>query len=224
MTSNQPRRSAVHGEVLVCYKQTVLSLNPALLQLAVSDSPDLLAQARRGDAESFCALCRGHETRLLRQALLLCGDVALAEDLAQETLFRAWKSIQRYNERCQFFTWLCAILLNCYRTLRKKKHPIAFSALHDFESQSAQQVLENIADANLSPAQLTEQAEATVLVRRCLESLPAKQREVVYLRFYVNASLGETPPLGCSTGTEVTPTMASKNCGDEDDEPGRRGS
>lgn len=180
----------------------MLSLNPALVQIAVPDAPDLLARARRGDVESFCALCRAHETRLLRQALQLCGDAGLAEDLAQETLVRAWKSIQRYNECCQFFTWLCAILLNRYRTVRKKKQPIALSALHDFESQSAQQVLENVADANPSPAELTEQAEATSLVQRCLEDLPAKQREVIYLRFYVNASLEEIAmALRCSTGT-----------------------
>jgi len=176
------------------------------VQVAAADSSDLLARAQAGDAESFCALCRVHETRLLRQALQLCGDAMLAEDLAQETLFAAWKSIGRFDERCQFFTWLCAILLNRYRnvlrlTLRQKR-PVTFSALADSETDSAQRRLENVADTNPSPAQLAEQAEQTAFVRRCLERLPTKQREVVYLRFYVNDSLeGIAAALNCSTGT-----------------------
>jgi RNA polymerase sigma-70 factor, ECF subfamily len=180
----------------------VLSLNPAFAPIAVSEAPDLLAQAQRGDAESFCALCRVHETRLLRQAAQLCGDTTLAEDLAQETLFAAWKSIQRYNQHCQFFTWLCAILLNRYRTVRRQKRPMAFSALHEPEGQSARRMLENVEDTDLSPAQMTERAEQRLFVRRCLESLPAKHREVIYLRFYVHDSLEEiAAALNCSTGT-----------------------
>src|SRR5512133_1504815 len=56
-------------------------------------SPALLEQARAGDAAAFCELIREHEARVLRQALALCGDATLAEDLAQDTFVAAWKSI-----------------------------------------------------------------------------------------------------------------------------------
>ena len=82
----------------------------------------MLAQALAGDAEAFGELCRAYETRLVRQAMTLCGDAVLAEELAQDTLVEAWKCLRRYNGRCQFFTWLCAILLNRYRnTVRQRR-------------------------------------------------------------------------------------------------------
>ena len=61
------------------------------------DSPNLVARARAGDGESFCLLCAPLQDRLLRQAFALCRDETLAQDLAQETLIAAWRSIGRYD-------------------------------------------------------------------------------------------------------------------------------
>src|SRR5262245_61526979 len=97
--------------------------------MEIAESPALLVQAQQGDSDCFCQLCRIHGTRLLRQATALCGDAALAEDLAQETLFEAWKSIRRYNGRCRFFTWLYAILLNRYRNVLRERRPVALAVL-----------------------------------------------------------------------------------------------
>ncbi|MGA2246130.1 MAG: RNA polymerase sigma factor [Verrucomicrobiota bacterium] len=97
----------------------VFSLNPTFVEIEIPATQSLLAAARGGDLEAFGEICRPHGTRLLRQAFALCGNLSLAEDLAQDTLVEAWKCLAPYNGRCQFFTWLCAILLNRYRnTLR----------------------------------------------------------------------------------------------------------
>src|SRR5436853_178839 len=112
------------------YSPYVISLTAASMEIEIKDSPSLLALAQQGDADSFCELCRAHESRLVRQATTLCGDATLAEDLAQDTLFEAWKCIGRYDGSCQFFTWLCAILLNRCRNHRRKKSPIAFTLLN----------------------------------------------------------------------------------------------
>src|SRR6516164_9095586 len=85
------------------------------MEVRTCEATSLLDQARTGDPEAFGEVCRSLETRLLRQALSLCGNMSLAEDLAQDTLVEAWRSLRRYNGKCQFFTWLCAILLNRYR-------------------------------------------------------------------------------------------------------------
>ncbi len=163
---------------------------------------DLLAQAKAGDAESFCELCRIHESRLLRQATVLCGDSTVAQDLAQDTFFEAWKSIQSYNGRCQFFTWLCAILFHRQRNLARKKRPLALSWLFGGERESAEDLLERIPDPNPSPGLLAEQGDQAALLQNCLRKLPDKQREVLYLRFYGDESLdGIAAALGCSVGT-----------------------
>ena len=105
-------------------------------------SPDLLQRAQSGDANAFCAYCRPHEARLFRQAMALCGDHALAEDLAQDTLVEAWRCLRRYNGRCRFFTWLCAILLNRYRNVRREKRPVPLSRLAAVEHERAHGAIE----------------------------------------------------------------------------------
>src|SRR5208283_2727001 len=107
----------------------MLSLNPALVEIAPPGSRDLLAQALAGDAEAFGELCRAFEPRLVRQSMTLCGDAPLAEELAQDTLVEAWRCLRRFNGRCQFFTLLCAILLNRYRNTVRQKRPLPFSSL-----------------------------------------------------------------------------------------------
>ena len=107
----------------------MFSLNPVLVETARPETGGLLEQARAGDAEAFGEVCRVYETRLLRQAMALCGQASLAEDLAQDTLVEAWKCLRRYNGQCQFFTWLCAILLNRYRNTVRERRPLPFSAL-----------------------------------------------------------------------------------------------
>src|SRR2546425_11887777 len=92
---------------LFCYDSTVLSVTSMFVETEQALSPGLLERAQSGDADAFCELCRTHEGRLFRQALSLCGETALAEDLAQDTLVEAWRCLRRYNGRCRLFTWLC---------------------------------------------------------------------------------------------------------------------
>src|SRR6266516_7053271 len=113
----------------------MLILNPTFVEFEASDTRSLLEQARAGDARAFSEVCRIYETRLLRQAMTLCGNSTLAEDLAQDTLVEAWKFLHRYNGRCQFFTWLCAILLNRYRNAVRANRAVPFSGLSEREFQ-----------------------------------------------------------------------------------------
>src|SRR5512140_1164011 len=105
------------------------NLEPGLALVGAPETGDLLERARGGDTEAFGELCRAYETRLLRQAYALCENASLAEELAQDTLVEAWKSLGRYNGRCRFFTWLCAILLHRHRNTLRQKRPLPWSAL-----------------------------------------------------------------------------------------------
>jgi RNA polymerase sigma-70 factor, ECF subfamily len=181
----------------------VLACNAAFVEVIAAEEPqDLVEQARRGNESSFNALCRLYENRLFRQAMLLCGDEPAARDLAQETMFEAWKSVARYNGECRFFTWACSILIHCHRRSIRRRRPVPFSWLLPFERERAETGLADSADAKGSPSELAEQEERAAVLRRCLERLPEKQRQVVYLRFYVDNSLDAiAAALGCSVGT-----------------------
>jgi len=168
----------------------------------VDEINERLVQARAGSAQAFCDLCEEHEGRLIRQASALSGNHATAEDLAQETLLAAWKSISRFRGQCRFFTWLCGILINTHKNSLRKKRPLSFSALPPARTIEAKTFLQSAAEAGVTPDQHLHLAERQILLRSCLERLPRKQREVVYLRFYVDSSLeGIAAALGCSIGT-----------------------
>jgi RNA polymerase sigma-70 factor, ECF subfamily len=143
-----------------------------------------------------------YETRLLRQAMSLCGNEALARDLAQDTLVEAWKCLRRYHGGCQFFTWLCAILLNRHRNTVRQKRPVPFSALGLDDETTLHNNFSRQTDAQQLPDEAAQFREQAALVRACVESLPPKQQQVIYLRFYVDNSLeGIAAALGCSVGT-----------------------
>ena len=157
---------------------------------------ELVALARVGDGSAFSRLMEAHQPRLMAQALVFCGDAQLAQDLVQETMIAAWKSLRGYDGSCRFFTWLYVILLRQHRRslrwfLRRLPLPtanqVAFAARH--EPASAQDG--NIADAGESQ-----------LLRAMVAALPARHREVILLRYYDDASEAEiAAALGISQGT-----------------------
>jgi RNA polymerase sigma-70 factor (ECF subfamily) len=65
--------------------------------------------------ERFTELVREEQEVLRRFLLALCGGCREeAEDLAQETLIKAWLASEQYVERYRFSTWLCKIAYRTY--------------------------------------------------------------------------------------------------------------
>jgi len=157
----------------------VQSLGATFVELTYS--PDVLARAQARDADAFCELYRPYEDRLFCQAVALCRDHALAEDLVQETLIAAWKSLHRFNGRCRLFTWFCSIMVHRYHKMIRRKRPTVMS----------EEAFHYLADERPTPAANTETADRDLWLQSCLDDLPHKQRQVVYLRFYVENSLEE---------------------------------
>jgi RNA polymerase sigma-70 factor, ECF subfamily len=180
----------------------MLSLTSTLVESDTPGTQSFLDQAQAGDADAFGEVCRVYESRLIRQAMTLCGNITMAEDLAQDALVEAWKSLRRYNGRCRFFTWLCAILLNRFRNTLREKRPLPFSSFAAHDSDQFQKRIENVPASEPLPDRASELHEQALLLYKCLQALPLKHQQVVYLRFYVDDSIeGIAAALGCSIGT-----------------------
>jgi RNA polymerase sigma-70 factor (ECF subfamily) len=178
--------------------------------MVITDEPteqtdgDRLAHACAGDADAFCRLIEPLQPRLLRQAAALAGDLSSAEDLVSETLVEAWKSLPRYRPTCRLSTWLYAILLHRHQKSRRRarSRPVSLAWLPFFAARDAREVHANLPSPGLSPAETAAQTESGAALRSCIGRLPEKQRVVILLRFFEDASLPEMAAgLNCPFGT-----------------------
>jgi RNA polymerase sigma-70 factor (ECF subfamily) len=127
-----------------------------------------------------------------RCARVLCGDDHEAEDLAQETFVEAWRSLQRFDGRARFSTWLYGILRHRFLKSRRKRRPVIEEDVERAGRPSRE----------TEPLAAAAQAEEATLVLAALAVLPDEHRAVLELRFYADASLAEIATLlGCPLGT-----------------------
>ena len=122
---------------------------------------------------------------ILRQCLLMLGDLSQAEDAAQETFVRAWQSYGGFRAEASEKTWLTAIAANVCRNLLRSPWNRRGVDLSFLEGCSAGE---------------TETPDDTVV--RAVLALPPKYRQVVVLYYYRDCSTGEIAQmLGIPQGT-----------------------
>ena len=74
----------------------------------------LVVAARLGDERAFDELVRRRQSHLRNVLRRLCRDRSLADDLAQETFLRAWKSIRTLRADAAFGAWLRRIAVTMW--------------------------------------------------------------------------------------------------------------
>ena len=86
-----------------------------------ADQRLLLAAAQAGDERAFRQLVEPYSHALEVHCYRMLGSAQDAEDLAQETLLRAWRALERFEPRVQFQTWLYRIATNaCLDELERR--------------------------------------------------------------------------------------------------------
>ncbi len=157
------------------------------------DERELIKRARAGEAIAFERLAKQHVARLWRCAMALGKDSHWAEDLVQETLVEAWRSLARFDGRCRFSTWLYGILRHRFWKGQRRRSAVTLSAPDALGLERS---------SGCSPDRSAEASEDAQQVRRAVASLPEEHRLVVELRFFGGATLDEIAAvLGCPLGT-----------------------
>jgi RNA polymerase sigma-70 factor (ECF subfamily) len=121
-----------------------------------------------------------HAGSVYRYALRLTGRLDLAEDLAQETLLRAWRSRDKLRDPRVARVWLLRIATNLWTDhLRRTKYrPRALASEPPCPRPS--------------PAAMATNQEHVKLALAAMDQLPARQRQVLYLTTCEGLSLDET--------------------------------
>ncbi len=139
----------------------------------------LLAAAQAGDERAYRALVEPHRRAIEVHCYRMLGSLADAEDVAQETLLRAWRSLERFERRSTIHTWLYRIATNaCLDELERRPRrpePVVDPYPDDRLSDAAGA----LADPAARYA-LREGMEHALLT--AIQLLPGRQRAVLILR------------------------------------------
>ncbi|HRW18088.1 MAG TPA: SigE family RNA polymerase sigma factor [Dermatophilaceae bacterium] len=145
--------------------------------------------------EEFAAFVRAREHGWLRAAYLVCGDLHEAQDLLQEALVklaRAWPRVRHGHPDAYLRQIVYRDAISLWRSRSRERRRQRVTALPD-------QVADPAADV-----------DARIDAAAALDTLTAKQRAIVVLRFLEDRSERDTAHLlGISTGTVKSQTHAA---------------
>ena len=124
------------------------------------------------DRVQFTTLIRGEQESLRRYLLALCcGDSDEADDIAQETLVKAYLSSSGYQEQGKFVAWVYRIAHNTFLDRQKSRR-----TLQPLEA------CRQMTDGNWAADRRFEYQELYV----ALDALPAQERSAILL-FYIES-------------------------------------
>ncbi|MEP6492205.1 MAG: RNA polymerase sigma factor [bacterium] len=126
---------------------------------------------RDGDESAFATLVDRHAGACLRFATRMLGTLEDAEEVTQDTFWRAHRALARYDDQLSFRTWLMSILINRCRT-----------ALLHRQRRTARVVVDDDAVEHATVPSTASDTELRDALERAVAQLEAGQREAFLLK------------------------------------------
>jgi RNA polymerase sigma-70 factor (ECF subfamily) len=140
------------------------------------DERQLIERSQAGDRLAFEELVRRHADRLYAVVLRFVADPDEAQEVAQEAFLRAWRSIDRFELRSRFFTWLYRIGINEAKRRAERRPPAgAVGSIEDSPIEAAP-------DWSEAPEFRTEQRQLRGVLEEAVRALPPDYRAPLILR------------------------------------------
>jgi RNA polymerase sigma-70 factor (ECF subfamily) len=146
---------------------------------------DLIRAVQAGDMAAFDELVLKHKNRLFNLVYWFLGDYQDANDCAQETFIKVFKSIKNFRFESSFSTWLYRIAVNtCKNKLKSsayrwKKKTVSLETSNSSKNGNP---LSEIVNGSPTPVMALEKKERMIRIQKAINSLPEEQNQVVVLR------------------------------------------
>jgi len=156
----------------------------------------LMVQVREGNSAVFDILVQRYRRDLVGYLYRMVQNHAVAEDLAQETFLRAYRSRAGYQPTAKLTSWLYSIATrlawNWSRDNRVRQHEPLEGTIEDGRPRQ-------FADSRPTVESALMRADRVRAVRLAIAELPERQRSVVVMHRYHDMSYEEiAAALDCS--------------------------
>ena len=159
---------------------------------ALKTEKDWIQQARQGSAEAWEQIVREHQQPVFRLVYLLLGDADEAEDVTQDTFIRAYRALGSFDMERPLRPWLLRIATNLTHNWRRSTGRYFLALQRLLRSEPPQRLLIEHAESKLEEKTLWD----------ALRLLPDADRQIIYLRYFLESSESETAEvLGIPAGT-----------------------
>jgi len=161
---------------------------PEALHTPDKDVDALVKRAKSGDTDAFSEIVTCYERFVYNTAcrvLTASGlSVADADDIAQDSLIKAWRSLSTFRGECSFSTWLFRVTVNTARDVIRTnaRRPVVSLTRSDDDEEEPEIWDVPVTSGDEIPEDALERRETIEAVRRAVESLPDDQRQAVVLR------------------------------------------
>jgi RNA polymerase sigma-70 factor (ECF subfamily) len=151
---------------------------PADLPAASPDAIEtVIQQCLRGDQSAWDLIVRQYWRKVFNVAYKFVGRHDEAEDLAQDIFLKVFRSLDSFDRRANFQTWLISVSRNLcidhYRSVRKERETIN----RDVDASEL-----SPASPDEGPIAAMEQRDRVMLLRQALAALPESLRTAVLMR------------------------------------------
>lgn len=156
---------------------------------------EVIERAKKGDHDAFRILVERYQDRAFHLAVRVLRDEESARDVVQDAFLKVYRSLDRFEGRSGFYTWLYRVVMNlCLDAKRRDRSKQQV----EWEETAAVRVDPGSADSaneayreSASPAGALERKELRSIVARAIDQLPDDARETLVLREVEGLSYAE---------------------------------
>ncbi len=169
----------------------------------------LVQNAINGDTKSYDKLMNRYKKNVYYIALRFLNNENDAEDATQECFVKAFSSLNKYEAKFAFSTWLYKIASNtCVDFIRKRKFEMLSLSCNLNNNEEDNSELQINDTKFFTPDDDLERKERREIIHKIVSSLPQKYRILIELRFYEELSYEE---IAASTNLPIGTVKAQLN-------------
>lgn len=152
---------------------------------------ELILRVKSGEHDLFYQLIQPYEGRVFAAAMAILGNEADAEDIAQDSILKAFRHISQFRGEAKFSTWLLQITINEARMRKRRMAIRAMESINEADEDGDYRPRE-FADWREIPSESLERKEVRNALMAALDTLEEKYRSVFVMRDIQHLSIEET--------------------------------